>query len=134
MKGRARSADSVYAVVCETKNVDKVTQEIQHYKKVDATLKNYLITRTIDREIPDVSRTVEQFSEVIKPFVTPSGAILQAESTLMLMYRYCQTLPHDAFTQSTGIWTIISKELGNFKVSLQLPMQSTVKDIIYVGV
>ncbi|XP_055855641.1 endoribonuclease Dicer [Episyrphus balteatus] len=132
MKGRARSQDSTYAILCERLKQNEVAQQIQQYQKTDAILKNYLITRTIDREIPSESLTAEQFKELVTPFKTRTGAILQAEATLMLLHRYCQKLPQDSFTNSQALWSIVLNEESPAKcvVSLQLPLQSTIKEVI----
>ncbi|XP_055921701.1 endoribonuclease Dicer [Eupeodes corollae] len=131
MKGRARSSNSTYAVFCEKLKQHEVAQQIKQYQEIDAQLKKYLITRTIDREIPLESATAEQFKELITPFRTRTGAVLQAETTLMLLHRYCQTLPQDSFTNSLPMWAIEqSEENKSCVVSLKLPPQSTVKDII----
>lgn len=131
-KGRARSRESTFAILCEQIKQHEIAIKIQQYQKADALLKNYLITRTIDREIPDEKLTIEQFKEIITPFRTRSGAVLQAEATLMLLHRYCQKLPQDSFTNSQALWSIILNEENPKKcaVSLQLPPQSTVKDVI----
>lgn len=69
---------------------------------------------------------------LIPPFRTPKGAILERTSAIQLLNRYCQTMPNDMFTNSQVIWDTIDSQ-GGVVVTLMLPIQSVVKDVVVVS-
>ena len=90
-----------------------------------------MIGKAIDRPEPLENDVTMEFSnQLIKPFKTKEGAILDALSAIALINRYCNSLPTDRFTKNLVIW---SKKQSNNIVKLKLPMQSTVKDTFTVS-
>ncbi|KAL5274230.1 Dcr-2 family protein [Megaselia abdita] len=129
-KGRARMQNSFYVVLTSESSRPELIQKIQVFQNMDKLLKHYLIDRTIDRTKPSALETARQFQVQIEPYLSKIGARLEADNVVPLLYRYFMCLPNDSFTTSQSIrWTAIPVEKG-CQVSLQLPLQSTVKDNI----
>lgn len=134
-KGRARMQDSNYIIFTRESSITEVVERIQIYQNMDRRLKSLLFERTIDREIPSKLQTAQQFPTEIEPYLSRIGARLEAESVVPLIYRYFMTLPNDNFTTSQSIrWKSLPSNGKGCRVSLQLPMQSTVKDLIEVSI
>ncbi|XP_065369214.1 endoribonuclease Dcr-2 [Calliphora vicina] len=130
-KGRARSNNSYYSVfVKETERLQTLTK-IKTYRQTHEQIKEFLRSRTLDREDPTEEEIATQFAELIPPYVVPSGARLIASAALALLHRYCQTLPWDSFGASQPWYSKLPpNKLGKIAVSLCLPLQSTVRETI----
>lgn len=70
--------------------------------------------------------------KLIPPFRTLKGAVLERTSAIQLLNRYSQTMPNDMFTKSQVIWDSDQTSEGVL-VTLLLPIQSVVKDVIVVS-
>lgn len=135
-KGRARMQDSHYVVFTNEGSYEELVKSIQIFQNMDRRLKNILIERTIDREKPSPFQTAQQFQMEIEPYLSKIGARLEAQNVVPLLYRYFMCLPNDNFTTSQAIrWKQLPiEQMHGCKVSLQLPMQSTIKDMIIVSI
>lgn len=133
-KGRARHETSVYILMVGISEDTQMCNKLKEYQLVDAILKKYLIGRSVDRSMPlqvDVDR---QFADdPIQPYRTCKGAILESASAIQLLNRYCMTLPKDDFTMPSVIFKKTVDKEHMVKISIQLPMQSVVKEIIFVS-
>ena len=77
-------------------------------------------------------KRLNEFAEkLIPPFRTPKGAVLQSQSAIQLLNSYCQTMPNDMFTKSQVTWDSVETKDG-VVVTLMLPIQSIIKDVIEV--
>lgn len=136
-KGRARMRDSFYVIFHSNKPEDhaKLTKKLETFQNMDKLLKNYFIERTIDRQKPSEHHHAGGgFHSVVEPYLSKIGARLEAESVLSLLHRYCNCLPNDNYANAEDIiWKKLEVERG-CQVSLQLPMQSTVKDVLIVSI
>lgn len=93
----------------------------------------YLIGKTIDRPEPmEIDIQNEFADELIPPFRTSKGAVLERTSAIQLLNRYCQTMPNDMFSSSQVIWNTTNSD-GGVVVTLMLPIQSVVKDVVVVS-
>ncbi|XP_067628454.1 endoribonuclease Dcr-2 isoform X2 [Eurosta solidaginis] len=129
-KGRARSSDSIYAIFAPKLDEVKVVSQIKKYQDAHKTIQEFLIGRILDRDDPKEEAIAEQFIDAIPPFVIPSGACLLAVGALPLLHRYCQLLPTDAFGYAMPWFTLHPPTEKGISISLQMPLQSTVKETI----
>lgn len=133
-KGRARHETSIYALMVGVSEYTKMSSKLLEYQLVDATLKKYLIGRSVDRTLPLQEDVDRQFADdPIKPYRTCKGATLESSSSVQLLNRYCMTLPKDAFTIPSVIFKKTVDKENLVTVSIQLPMQSAMKDLVYVS-
>lgn len=131
-KGRARMQNSFYIIFnSNDKEVhDKLIKKLEKFRNMDELLKKYFIDRTIDRH----ATTPKKFYSVVEPYVSKIGAKLEADNVLSLLYRYFNCLPNDNYTNPEAmVWKKVDVDRG-CQVSLQLPMQSTVKETIIVSI
>uniref|UniRef100_A0A182MYJ8 ribonuclease III n=1 Tax=Anopheles dirus TaxID=7168 RepID=A0A182MYJ8_9DIPT len=131
-KGRARMKTSNFVMMISQEERTKFVRRIQLYRGIEARLKEELIGKTINRPEPleaDVHK--ELTDNLITPFITPCGAKLDALSAIQLLNRYCMSMPNDLFTGANVTWTRIDKSPTEITVTVQLPMQSTVRETIY---
>lgn len=133
-KGRARSQNSYYSIFCPEIEKMVTLQKIRTYRETHEQIKLFLRGRTLDREDPGEEEIAKQFIELIPPFINASGARLTATSSLVLLHRYCQTLPWDSFGASLPWFKKLPpNNQGQIAVSLCLPLQSTVRETIVVS-
>lgn len=132
-KGRARMQNSDYVIFTNDSSYEELVQKVRVYQNMDKRLKSYLIDRTVDREKPSAFQTAQQFTTEIEPYLSRIGARLEEDNVVPLLYRYFMCLPNDSFTTSQAIrWKPLPVDKG-CQVSLQLPMQSTIKNVIIVS-
>ncbi|KAL9920963.1 endoribonuclease Dcr-2 [Glossina fuscipes fuscipes] len=130
-KGRARRKQSFYTIFCENLSKEKVVAQIRSYKETHEEIKQFLSTRLLHCDDPNQDDVDKQFVETITPFEIPSGARLLATSALVLLYRYCQSLPWDSFGCVMPLFAKLPESsTGACAVSLTLPLQSTIKQTI----
>lgn len=92
-----------------------------------------MIGKTIDRPEPLEEDIQNEFADkLIPPFRTSKGAFLERTSAIQLLNRYSQTMPNDMFTKTQIIWDSVDTSEG-VVVTLMLPIQSVVKDVIVVS-
>lgn len=133
-KGRARSQNSYYTIFTPEANKVVLVEQIRKYRQTHEEIKTFLITRCLERDDPSEMEIAEQFVDLIPPYVIPSGAKLLAASALALLNRYCASLPWDAFGQVLPWYTkLLPNKKGQIAVSVTLPLQSTVREIICVS-
>lgn len=134
-KGRARMANSTYALLIETDKQTALMSSLEDYKNIERLLRGYLIGKTIDRQMPSAGQLERHFATDcnIQPFRTAKGALLEGMSARSLTNRYTMTLPVDTFSDADSVWTIGPKVGELFTVHLRLPMQSCVKDTFTVS-
>uniref|UniRef100_A0A1A9WDV9 ribonuclease III n=1 Tax=Glossina brevipalpis TaxID=37001 RepID=A0A1A9WDV9_9MUSC len=130
-KGRARSKDAYYTIFCENINYEKVVSKIRSYKETHEEIKEFLSERLLECDDPNQQEVDQQFMELIPPFEIESGARLLATSALMLLYRYCQSLPWDSFGCVMPCFgKLPANSNGAVAVSVTLPLQSTIRETI----
>ncbi|XP_075169529.1 endoribonuclease Dcr-2 [Haematobia irritans] len=130
-KGRARSEHSFYTIFSSKVDQQAVVNQVRKYRDIHNTIKEFLITRLLDREDPNIEEIAEQYVDLIPPYVIPSGAKLLANSALALLHRYCQSLPWDAFGACQPWYSKMPpNQKGEVAVFVRLPLQSTVKEVI----
>lgn len=91
-----------------------------------------LVGKTINRPEPlenDVRK--ELLDDLIPPFYTPFKAKLDALSAIQLLNRYCMSMPRDLFTGSNVTWERIDRSPTEIIVTVKLPLQSTVREVIH---
>lgn len=133
-KGRARSQESSYCVFTPATEENKTVAQIRNYTLIHEKIKNFLITRVLERDDPNEAAIAEQFVDLIPPYIIPSGAKLLASSALPLLHRYCQSLPWDAFGACQPWYAVLPANAnGKIAVSVKLPLQSTVRETIVVS-
>ncbi|KAL5292593.1 Dcr-2.2 family protein [Megaselia abdita] len=128
-KGRARMQNSFYVIFNSVNTSGKLEDKLETFKSMDKRLKNYFVDRTIDRHItlPPVNDNVHK----IKPYFSKIGARLEEDNVLQLLHRYLDCLPNDNYGNKNlenNLWKKL--DAPYCRVSLQLPMQSTVTDTI----
>lgn len=92
-----------------------------------------LIHKAVDRELPqqdDIDAAVKQ--EYNEKFFNGTGTV-DYNSAVKLVNMYCMRLPRDRFTASAAQYEEHCVEDG-YSVSLLLPIQSPLKEIITVSV
>lgn len=90
--------------------------------------------KAIDRDPPLQDNIDKEFEDnLIKPFKTPSGAVVTQTSSVSLLNRYCMSLPADQFTISAVTWSKSQKRADEITVKVLLPIQSTLKGEIMVS-
>uniref|UniRef100_A0A182FU44 ribonuclease III n=1 Tax=Anopheles albimanus TaxID=7167 RepID=A0A182FU44_ANOAL len=130
-KGRARMKTSTYLMMVKDEDRGKFTGRIQLYHDIEDTLKKALIGKTINRPEPlehDVRK--ELLDDITAPFITPAGAKLDLLSSVQLLNRYCMSMPRDLFTGTNVAWDRIDQH-GKVCVSVKLPLQSTIRDVVF---
>lgn len=133
-KGRARSQNSYYSIFSSNIDATKTIEQIRKYRNIHEMIKNFLVTRLLDRGDPSEEEIAEQFIDLIPPYVIPSGARLLAPSALALLHCYCQRLPWDSFGACQPWYCKLPpNKKGLVAVSVQLPLQSTVRETIIVS-
>lgn len=134
-RGRARSEHSYFSIFCPENEKMATLLKIKTYRETHEQIKQFLRLRTLDREDPNEDEIAKQFVELIPPFVNANGARLTAASALVLLHRYCQTLPWDSFGASQPWFNKLPPNMqGKIAVSLCLPLQSTVRETIIVSI
>uniref|UniRef100_A0A1A9W8L5 ribonuclease III n=1 Tax=Glossina brevipalpis TaxID=37001 RepID=A0A1A9W8L5_9MUSC len=130
-KGRARSKDAYYTIFCEISNLEKVRSKICSYRETHEEIKEFLSDRLLECDDQNQQEVDQQFMELIPPFQIESGARLLATSALMLLHRYCQSLPWDSFGCVMPCFAKLpSNSTGAVAVSVTLPLQSTIRETI----
>lgn len=134
-KGRARMANSTYALLTESQNYDKLLRSLDEFKKIERILRVFLIGKTVDRQMPDAHELRQHFSvhSSIEPFRTKKGALLEGLSAMGLVNRYAMSLPNDYFSKSKPFWTISPRVGMQVTIEIRLPMQSHIKNIFRVS-
>lgn len=90
--------------------------------------------KAIDRAAPTDDDISKEFDfDLIEPFETPTGATLSHMSAISQLNRYCMSLPVDQFTTSAVILKKQTHSDGMISMSVQLPIQSMIRDEIMVG-
>uniref|UniRef100_A0A182R5E4 Dicer-2 n=1 Tax=Anopheles funestus TaxID=62324 RepID=A0A182R5E4_ANOFN len=130
-KGRARMKTSQYVMMASIEDSAAFTSRMRTYRAIESRLKEELIGKTINRPEPlatDVEK--ELLDDMIPPFYTPIGAKLDVLSAVQLLNRYCMSMPRDLFTDSGVTWKRIDQPPNNIVVTVNLPLQSTVRETI----
>lgn len=135
-KGRARMANSTYAVLVETTAHDELLGNLDEYQFIERLMRDYLVGKSIDRQLPDAFQLQRHFASGtrITPFRTAKGALLEELSARSLVNRYTMTLPVDTFSDADQIWTIGPAVDSLLTIDMRLPIQSCVKDTFRVRV
>lgn len=134
-KGRARMKNSQYVIMTPDSKLSDLNLKIVDYKKIDEHLKEFLIGTTVDNHITESDITIdldEDDDDVIEPFISPAGAVLQALSAIQFVNTYCQSLTGDMYTVPNIVW---KPKYSNEKyvVSIQLPPQTNISKVIVVS-
>ncbi|KAH8252503.1 hypothetical protein KR032_000286 [Drosophila birchii] len=140
-KGRARSKEAQYVLFSSEVEKAKISQQIGQYRVAHAEIAEYLKDRVLDRSEPQIDEINEHFRDILPPFKNEHGALLLASSALILLHRYCQSLPSDAFGFVIPWITLLEERervelFGNSAarrpvISITLPLTSRLKETIY---
>ncbi|XP_033247154.1 endoribonuclease Dicer-like [Drosophila miranda] len=140
-KGRARSKEAHFVLFSSDLDRMKINQQINQYRQAHTDIGEYLKDRVLDRAEPLMQEIADHFHELIPPFINEKCAVLLPSSALMLLHRYCQSLPSDAFGFVEPWITLISwdqkqklfgtQAANKEVVSIELPLSSSVRDKIY---
>lgn len=132
-KGRARDRSSKYYILVEEDDSDAFATKLQKYRKMELFLRELLIGRTDQRQIPD-EETVHHklYRREIQPFYAkgPNGPHVTDESAISCVERYCQMLPRKRNSLNTPfVWM---KVLDNAKIAavLRLPQMCPLRENI----
>lgn len=132
-KGRARGKESSFVMFAETVKAQELCLRIKKFNVVHEEIRQYISNRVIHCNTPSIEETEDQFKDIITPYELPSGARLTSTSAVKLIYRYCQSLPHDIFGVAMP-W--FAKEAttpkGDQIVSIKLPLSSMIRETIQV--
>lgn len=132
-KGRARSKDSNYIIFVDEKNANSLCLLIKSFKSTHDEIHKYLKQRILNCDELLNDDVDDSFKDIIPSIQLESGARLTAASALKLLHRYCQSLPHDTFGAVLPWFTKQPPaKNGTCTVTLQLPLQSTVRETIQV--
>ncbi|XP_055693642.1 endoribonuclease dcr-1 isoform X2 [Lutzomyia longipalpis] len=129
-KGRARSRESIFLLMTETTERSKLLKKVELYKMTDEKLKEILIGKCVDREIPSAEEIDDELRKEQRKFVTQKGAVLEETSAIALLNRYLSSLPGDSFTVTT-VEAYLEQINSMFRFSFQMPIQSPLKGRIY---
>ncbi|BFG03882.1 endoribonuclease Dicer [Drosophila madeirensis] len=140
-KGRARSKEAQFVVLCSELEKIEVNKQINQYRQTHADIGEYLKDRVLERADPLMHDIADHFHNSIQPFINEHGAVLLPSSALMLLHRYCQSLPSDAFGFVEPWMTLLTeqqrKDLFGTRaalkevVSVELPLSSSMRETIY---
>lgn len=144
-KGRARMQSSDYVMFVPTSAESKTLIALSEWRTNEQLLKTYLIEKAVDRTAPLEEDVVREFGlGTRREYRTAKGALLEEMSAVQLLQRYCVTLPFDTLAPPRVDWDkavvteggagAAGRPIGappggpiKLKVSLRLPMQSTVR-------
>ncbi|XP_075227307.1 endoribonuclease Dcr-2 isoform X2 [Lycorma delicatula] len=144
-KGRARSRDSRYFIMVDSKDVTFSETTYNHYKRLEELLKEELVGKYLLRVPPSKEELDKSiFNHAIEPFcpLGPEGPKLTGAAAISLVNRYCSSLHVDFFTKLTPFWwkELVKKTVSRKKkldeqkdlviVRLQLPNSSPIRDTI----
>lgn len=128
-KGRARMRNSTYAIMAEQSEQFKLHASVEEFKRIEETLRTYLIGRAIDRPqttFTTAASVVRQTHGPEAPLRTAAGAVLHAVAALALVNRYNMTMPTDEFCRRPIVrWQLLNEDPP--RVRMRLPMQSPLK-------
>ncbi|KAF2285070.1 hypothetical protein GH714_037736 [Hevea brasiliensis] len=120
-RGRARQNDSEYIIMLERGNVK------QRDQLFDFIRSEWLMTNTTINRDPDVQSLKTCAAEETKAYiVNATGASVTADSSVNLIYRYCEKLPGDSIATEmySGFILLIESKLdddvGNVELDLYL--------------
>ncbi|KAH8401310.1 hypothetical protein KR009_004470, partial [Drosophila setifemur] len=140
-KGRARCKDAVFILFCPDLDRAKFAQQIEQYRVAHAEIASYLKDRVLERAEPPMHEITDHFQDCIPPFINEYGAVLLASSALMLLHRYCQSMPSDAFGLLAPWMNLLDDKerlmlLGKSAeqrsvVSIVLPLNTKLRETIY---
>ncbi|XP_017078544.1 endoribonuclease Dicer [Drosophila eugracilis] len=140
-KGRARSKDASFVLFSSELDKVKISQQISQYREAHADISAYLKERVLERTEPEMYEISEHFHESLPHFINEFGAVLLPSNALILLHRYCQTMPSDAFGFVIPWINLVEEEesirlFGHFAkgkkvISVKLPLNSSLKDTIY---
>uniref|UniRef100_A0A182JTE0 Dicer-2 n=1 Tax=Anopheles christyi TaxID=43041 RepID=A0A182JTE0_9DIPT len=131
-KGRARMKTSTYLMMAPVEDFMAFVRRMKLYRDIENRLMQELVGKTINRPEPlETEVRKELLDDLIPPFYTPYKAKLDALSSIQLLNRYCMSMPRDLFTGSNVTWERIDQSPTEVMVSVKLPLQSTIREVIY---
>ncbi|XP_052839058.1 endoribonuclease Dicer isoform X1 [Drosophila gunungcola] len=140
-KGRARSKEARFVMFSSHLDKPKISQQIVQYREAHEEIAKYLKDRVLDRTEPEIYQIRQHFQDIIPEFVNEHGAVLLASNALILLHRYCQTMPSDAFgfvipwinlLDENECKRLFGDSAKTKKViSISLPLNSRLRDTIY---
>ncbi|EDV54938.1 endoribonuclease Dicer [Drosophila erecta] len=140
-KGRARSPNASFVLFASELEETKISKQISQYRTAHAEIAEYLKYRVLERFEPEMYEVKQHFQDVIQPFINKHGAVLLPSAALILLHRYCQTMPTDAFGFVIPWINLLQEDecirlygdcaRSKYVVSIKLPLNSRLKDIIY---
>jgi hypothetical protein len=104
------------------------------FDQIDRRLKQILIEKTIDRLEVDEDSIEKERQYEWPPYETMSGAKLTGCTAVTILHRYASVLPNDIFTNVNIFYERVDMNDGKFKVGVQLPTQSKIKEKIWVSI
>ncbi|KAH8277764.1 hypothetical protein KR018_005614, partial [Drosophila ironensis] len=140
-KGRARTKDAMYIVFASEMDKAKLSKQIKEYRDAHDEISTYLKNRVLERPLPQLNEINNHFRESISPFTNEHGAVLMPSTAIILIHRYCQSLPSDAFGFVVPWINLLTKDErmkiygksaeNKQVVSIVLPLTSRLKSTIY---
>ncbi|KAH8316364.1 hypothetical protein KR067_005872 [Drosophila pandora] len=140
-KGRARSKEAVFIIFSDDASTGLVSKQIGQYRQAHSDIAEYLKGRVLERALPLPNEITDHFQDIIPPFKNEHGSILLASNALILLHRYCQSLPSDAFGFVVPWINLVepNERVARFGksaeykqvVSIVLPLTSSLKNTIY---
>lgn len=140
-KGRARSKDASFVLFSSELDKAKISQQICQYREAHADIAAYLKDRVLERTEPEMYEIKQHFQDIIPPFINEHGAVLLPSSGLILLHRYCQSMPSDAFGFVIPWLNLLDEDgrkqlfgdsaKGKQVISVNLPLNSRLKNTIY---
>lgn len=124
-KGRARTVNSEYIVLCPKAKADAFLTKRNRYNAIDIKLKKLLIGKACDRALNETAIEKER-EEQWQPLITDRQALLNNVSAVALLNRYVSTRSVNA----NNLFTRIDVRPGRVKAVVKLPRQSGVTEDI----
>ncbi|XP_063947004.1 endoribonuclease Dicer homolog 3a-like isoform X1 [Daucus carota subsp. sativus] len=123
-RGRARQDNSQYLMMLERGNLK------QRDQMFDIIQSEYLMRDTALKRKEDSSSLKPWNTKDISTYVVPAtGASVTADSSVGVIYRYCEKLPHDKYYSSRPSFQILSSE-NFYQCVMTLPPNAAFKSVI----
>lgn len=125
-KGRARAPNSMYILMASPDS--ELPKELKEYHALETSFRK--ICR--DRALPLDDEIKESFQDnLLEPFMPKGlhGPRITSASCMSCIYRYCDKLPQDRFTNLAPTFKVIRASEGAFLATLELPRNSPCHEI-----
>ena len=122
--GRARGKETFYLHLVSSSEKEEFIKEMATYKCFDKVLVKRCssLEEGTDKMVSD-----EVALAACPPFKTPAQVAVNMTTAIGLLNKYCAKLPSDTFTRLTATWEMDCQDLGSYKCSIMLPINSPLK-------